>query len=181
MHEDDTWLIGLRKGEPAAYVKLVGRFEGMLYRYFLASHGDPQLAGEQSADCFGELARAFRKMKGGPQQIRPFVFSVARNVLRRRWRRAHTKPEPLEAAAEVADCGASPNAMAEHREELSRFMEALSELDRDSREIFLLRYVEQLSLHEVATIVGKPLGTVKSLVHRGRERLRELLKRIDAP
>ena len=181
MHEDDKWLIGLREGDPAAYEMLVHRFESTLYTYFLASHGDPQLAGEQSADCFGELVRAFRKMRGGPEQLRPFVLSVARNVLRRRWRRTNAKHMPLEAATDVADRGASPHETAEHREELARFMEALNELDRETREIFVLRYIEQLSLHEVATIVGKPLGTVKSWVHRGRERLRELLKTIDAP
>jgi RNA polymerase sigma-70 factor, ECF subfamily len=181
MHEDDKWLIGLREGDRAAYETLVRQFEGPVYTYFLASHGDPQLAGEQSADCFGELVRAFRRMKGGSEQLRPFVFSVARNVLRRSWRRTNTKHRPLEAAADVADPGASPLETAEYREELSRFVEALDELDRETRDVFVLRYIEQLSVQEVATIVGEPLGTVKSRLHRGRNRLTELLKRIDTP
>jgi RNA polymerase sigma-70 factor (ECF subfamily) len=181
MHDDDKWVSGLREGDPGAYEKLVTRFEGTLYTYFLTSHGDPQLAGEQSADCFGELVRAFRKMKGGPEQIRPFVLSVARNVLRRRWRRATTVLAPLEAAANVMDRGASPHETASYREELTRFLEALNELDRETREVFVLRYIEQLSLDEVATVVGEPLGTVKSRVHRGRERLKELIKSVDVP
>lgn len=64
---------------------------------------------------------------------------------------------------------------AEHCEELGRFLKALRELDPETREIFVLRYVKHLSLAEVATMVGEPLGTVKSRVHRGRQRLEVLL------
>ncbi len=176
MNRDDRWLADLRRGDSAAYETLLSRFEGPLFRYFLASHGDPQLAGEQSADCFGELVRALPKMTGGSAQLRPFVFAVARNVLRRRWRRDNTNQVPLDAACEVVYSGPSPDVSAEHREELNRFFEALRELDPETREVFVLRYVEQLSLAEVATMVGEPLGTVKSRVHRGRQRLEVLLR-----
>src|SRR5690349_10394549 len=73
----------LKAGDAAAYEVLIERFEAPLYRYFLASHGDAQLAGEQSADCFGDLVGSLPKMAGGSQQLRAFVFAVARNVLRR--------------------------------------------------------------------------------------------------
>jgi len=179
MNVEDEWLAGLRRGDPAAYESLVSRYEGPLYRYFLAAHGDPQLAGEQSADCFGELVRALPKMKGRPAHLRPFVFAVARNVLRRRWRRNHAAPAPLEAAGEVVYSGLSPVSTAEHREELERVLKALHELDCQTREVFVLRYVEQLSLAEVAAIVGEPLGTVKSRIHRGRQRLDVLLRTAD--
>jgi len=181
VNENDRWLAGLQRVDPVAYETLVSRFEGPLYRYFLASHGDPQLAGEQSTDCFGELVQALPKMAGGPEQLRPFVFAVARNVLRRRWRRNNTKPAPLEAAGELVYLGPSPDASAEHRDEVNRLFEALDELDLETREVFVLRYVEQLSLAEVAKIVGEPLGTVKSRVYRGRQRLNALLRTTEKP
>ena len=77
----------LKQGDGDACETLVHRFEGPLYRYFLASHGDAQLAGEQSADCFSDLVQSLPKMSGGEDQLRPFVFAVARNILRRQWRR----------------------------------------------------------------------------------------------
>ena len=85
---EDEFVRLLRKGEAEAYETLVRRFEGPLYRYFFASHGDPQLACEQSADCFGDLVESLPKMLGGAEQLRSFVFAVARNVLRRQWRLA---------------------------------------------------------------------------------------------
>ncbi len=176
MKADDRWLVDLQRGDPSAYQTLVSRFEGPLYRYFLASHGDPQLAGEQSADCFGDLVGAIPKMKGGAEQLRSFIFGVARNVLRRGWRRNSTRSVSLAAADEEVFPGASPSATAEHREELRRLLDSLHKLGPETREVFVLRYVEQLSLAQVAEIVGEPLGTVKSRVHRGRQKLETLLR-----
>jgi RNA polymerase sigma-70 factor (ECF subfamily) len=181
MNVEDEWLTGLRRGDAAAYESLISRYEGPLYRFFLSAHGDAQLAGEQSADCFGELVRAIPKMKGGRENLRAFVFGVARNVLRRSWRSNHNQIARLEAANDTAYPGPSPGMSAEHREELARVLAALRELDPATREVFLLHCVEQLPLIEVAAITGEPLGTVKSRIHRGRQRLDALLGRAEKP
>jgi RNA polymerase sigma-70 factor (ECF subfamily) len=173
---DDEWLANLRRGDAAAFERLLSQFEGPLYRYFLASHGDPQLAGEQSADCFGDLVRALPGMTGAAAQVRPFVFAVARNVLRRSWRRQRRLAGSSEADVERACPRLEPDAAAEHREEVARVLKALDELDAETREVFVLRFIEQMSLAEVAAAVGEPLGTVKSRVHRGRQRLETLLR-----
>jgi len=177
MNVEDEWLARLRRGDSAAYESLVCQYEGPLYRYFLTAHGDAQLAGEQSADCFVELVQAVPKMKGGREQLRAFVFGVARNVLRRRWRNNEAHAAPLEAASDAEYLGPSPTLTAEHREELQRVLTALRELDPLTCEVFVLHCVEQLPLAEVAIITGEPLGTVKSRIHRGRQRLDSLLRR----
>jgi RNA polymerase sigma-70 factor (ECF subfamily) len=176
MSMDDEWLANLRRGDAGAFERLVSRFEGPLYRYFLASHGNPQLAGEQSADCFGDLVRALPKMTGTAAQLRSFVFATARNVLRRSWRRQPREAAGPETEVERSCPRPGPDAAVEHREELARVLKALDELDGETREVFVLRFIEQLSLAEVASVVGEPLGTVKSRVHRGRQRLESLLR-----
>lgn len=172
----DDFLHRLRRGEHEAFEELVRRFEGPLYRYFLASHGDPQLAGEQSADCFGNLVESLPKMAGGPEQLLPFVYAVARNVLRRRWRSRQRDFVPLEAASATVDNRPSPDAVVETQDESTRAIAALKCLDPATREVFLLRFVEQLSVAEVAHAVGEPVGTVKSRLHRGRLRLQNILQ-----
>jgi RNA polymerase sigma-70 factor (ECF subfamily) len=173
--EDDS-LSRLRNGEHDAFDMLVDRFEGPLYRYFLASHGDPQLAGEQSADCFGNLVESLPKMTGGPDQLVPFVYAVARNVLRREWRRRSREVASLDDAVTAADYRSAPDAELECKDENARALAAIHTLDPATREIFLLRYVEQMSVAEVALAVGEPIGTVKSRLHRGRLRLQEALQ-----
>jgi RNA polymerase sigma-70 factor (ECF subfamily) len=173
---DDEFVRRLRRGESAAYEVLVSRFEAPLFRYFLASHGDPQLAGEQSADCFSDLVESLPKMTGGSGQLRPFVFAVARNILRRQWRRQARECAPLGSAAEAIDRWPAPDALTETAEESARLIKAIRSLDEPTRDVFLMRFVEQMPVAEVALAVGEPVGTVKSRLHRGRLRLQKILQ-----
>jgi len=176
MEATNEFIRSLKNGEADAYEVLVRRFEAPLYRYFFASHGDPQLAGEQSVDCFSDLVESLPKMSGGPEQLRPFVFAVARNVLRRQWRQQVRKLEPLDLAAEAIDDLPTPDAAVVADEQSAVLIEAIRSLDQATRDVFLLRFVEQLSIAEVAESVGEPIGTVKSRLHRGRRRLQEILQ-----
>lgn len=60
---------------------------------------------------------------------------------------------------------------------IERVREELDELDSDYGEPIRMRYMEELSYNEIADLLHKPLGTVKSLIHRGKAILKE---RIDA-
>jgi RNA polymerase sigma-70 factor (ECF subfamily) len=173
---EDEFVQNLKQGDADAYERLVRAFERPLYRYFFASHGDPQLAGEQSADCFGDLVESIPKMTGGADQLRPFVFGVARNVLRRTWRHK-TRANLHQASADVPqDVQATPDVLLEASDEQARLIDAIQALDPATRDVFLLRFVEELPIAEVAAAVGEPVGTVKSRIHRGRKQLVEKLK-----
>ena len=165
----------LKKGEAGAYEALVRHFETPLYRYFFASHGDPQLASEQSVDCFSDLVESLPKMSGGPEQLRPFIFAVARNVLRRQWRQDTRKFAPLSSALEAIDDLPTPDAAMSVAEDGVAVLKAIHSLDQLTRDVLLLRFVEQLSVAQVAESVGKPIGTIKSCIHRGRRRLHDIL------
>jgi RNA polymerase sigma-70 factor, ECF subfamily len=173
--DEDELLSGLRRGESRAYDELLRRFESRLYRYFLASHGDPQLALEQSADCFGNLVESLPKMTGGPDQLQPFVFAVARNVLRRQWRQRGRGCLALSAAEAIIDERRPPEMELEAQEQSAQLVAAIRQLDPPTCDVFILRFIEQLSIAEVADIVGEPVGTVKSRLHRGRQRLAQIL------
>jgi len=173
---EDEFVRKLKVGEADAYEALIRRFEAPLYRYFLATHGDPQLAGEQSADCFGDLVESLPKMCGGAEQLRPFVFSVAKNVLRRSWRLQKREHIALNTTEEPADNWPSPDVAAEAAEETVRLIDAIRSLDQTTRNVFLLRFIELMPVAEIAATVGEPVGTVKSRLSRGRQRLAEILK-----
>ena len=174
MTEAERYLDGLRRGDAEAVERLVGEFEGPLFRYFLARHGDDQLAGEQSTDCFVALVRALPRMRGGPESLRGFVYAVARNVERRRWRRRDAA-DSINDHLEVSSEAPGPERQAEGREGLQRALAAINRLDAVTRDVFLLRFVEQLPLQEIALALDEPLGTIKSRLHRGRKQLQALL------
>jgi RNA polymerase sigma factor (sigma-70 family) len=51
----------------------------------------------------------------------------------------------------------------------------IGRLHRDQRAVVVLRYYEDLSIDEIARVLGKPTGTIKSLLHRGLGALKETI------
>jgi RNA polymerase sigma-70 factor (ECF subfamily) len=113
-------------------------------------------------------------MRGRFEQLRGFVYAVARNVERRRWRQ-RSNDHPLDAADDCVSPLPRPDETLEQREQLERTLVALRRLDEATREVFVLAFVEQLPLAEVARALDMPLGTVKSRIHRGRQELKAML------
>jgi RNA polymerase sigma factor (sigma-70 family) len=140
--------------------------------YLRAEHApDPEdLLGE----TFLQVARDLRRFKGDEDELRRWVFTIARHRLiderRRRSRRPHVVDErPPDLAAPPPDESLDACLIA-----------ALECLSADQREIILLRFVADLPLRSVAAMTGRSAGAVKALQHRGLERLRILLHPQDA-
>ena len=171
---DDTFVEELKRGRPEAYARLVDHFEGSIYRFFLCDHRDHHLAEEQTAETFAELVRSLPNMRGGSDQLRAFVFATARHVQLRRWRRARNQTADFDDVQDACDRNPSPAAAVETREEVEAVLKAVSELDGPLPGLMMMRFVEGLSIDEIATALEMPLGTVKSHIHRGKLRLKEI-------
>jgi RNA polymerase sigma-70 factor, ECF subfamily len=174
MLQDESFLDQLRLGLPAAFTALVEQFEGPLYRFFFCDHRDHHMAQEQTAETFSQLVRSLRGMRGGCEQLRAYVFTTARRVQQRRWRGEKKDPSPLTEALNVSDPRPSPAIVASDREQLERVIRAISELEDSLRNVLILRFVEGYSIDEVAKALEMPVGTIKSHIHRGRLRLKQI-------
>jgi RNA polymerase sigma-70 factor, ECF subfamily len=172
MQPDELFLEELKQGAPAAYARLVEQFEGPLYRFFLCDHRDHHLAQEQTAETFAQLVRALPTMRGSCDQLRAFVFATARHMQLRRWRQQKQPTFSLSEALHVSDPQPSPAAAAVEREQIDRVFCAIHCLGEPLRHVLMLRFVEECSLEEIATILEMPVGTVKSHIHRGRTQLK---------
>ena len=76
----------------------------------------------------------------------------------------------------AAPAATQPDQLAERRQEREQLAELLAGLPRGWREAVVLRHVEGLPYAEVAEVLGRPVGTVKTHVHRGVRQLREQLE-----
>jgi RNA polymerase sigma-70 factor (ECF subfamily) len=63
--------------------------------------------------------------------------------------------------------------------EVNRVLSAIDQLPEEQRAVVLLVGVEELSYNEAAAVLGVPPGTLMSRLHRGRERLREILRMVE--
>ncbi len=175
MVPDETIFQQLKAREPAAYEWLVVQFEAPLFRFFLCDHRDYHLAQEQTSETFVEIIRSLPRMQGTESQLRPFVFSIARHLKSRHWRKPVVVCSPIENALDIRDPAPAPEAIASNREQTQQMLNAIARFEPHVREILLLRFVEETSLDDITEIVGLPLGTVKSHIHRGIARLKSIL------
>jgi RNA polymerase sigma-70 factor, ECF subfamily len=147
----------------------------LLYRYLRRRVGEA--AAEDLAEATFAAAFANWERLDPERPVRPWLYGIAANLLRHQWRderrmlRAYARSgvDPVladddEAAARV-DAGAQRRVLAA----------ALAELRPGEREILLLHAWAELSDSEIAAALSLPLGTVKSRLHRTRERLRNRL------
>jgi RNA polymerase sigma-70 factor (ECF subfamily) len=120
-------------------------------------------------EVFLHVARNINRCSGDAEARRRWVFTIAHHRLVDSWRRRAARPvtadEPLPEQAVVDDVdGADPQLQA-----------AIDTLTDDQRAVVLLRFVADLSLHDVARITRRRIGAVKALQHRALAALERAL------
>lgn len=182
---EEALVAQLQRGDRAAFAELVHRYQDRVYTLCLRWVGAPAVAEEIAQDVFLALFRALPAFRG-ESKLSTFVFRIAVNHCknrrlygRRRHEAAHDTlepdPERGHPAPQVADGGASAEAGVFASEAGRLVQEALGSLDASTRQIILLRDVEDLPYEDIAEILDLPRGTVKSRLHRARAELARTL------
>ena len=168
-----------RAGDRIAFTQLVEHYQAACYGLAWRLLGDADMAADATQDAFIHAYDAIARFRGGI--FRSWMLRITANasydILRRAQRRPTTTlPDEEEGGAELPDAEA-PNPIAEvARGELYRHLDlALRRLPEDQRIAVVLCDVYGMDYNEVASTTASALGTVKSRIHRGRLRLRELL------
>jgi RNA polymerase sigma-70 factor, ECF subfamily len=165
-------LVAARQREPAAVARVYTAYAPALFRFFMAELRDRQEAQDLTGNVFVSVIEGLPRFRGPVQALGGWLFRIARNDLYDHRRKQARSPghAPLDdhldeaAAAAGAD---DPEEVAIERLEGGRVMAALQALSLDQREVLLLRMAAGLTAPEVAAVLGKTPGAVKSLQHRG--------------
>jgi RNA polymerase sigma factor (sigma-70 family) len=168
---------GAWRGESAVWDELYRWLSPQVLGYLRArGAGEPEdLLGE----VFVQAVRDLGSFAGSQRDFRAWIFSIAHHRLideARRSARRPADPVPTEELVEHAQAGdAETEAMARvGAGEVTRLLGTLSE---DQKAVLLLRVLGELTVPEVARVVGKRPGAVKQLQRRGIARLRKELDR----
>jgi RNA polymerase sigma-70 factor (ECF subfamily) len=166
-------------GDRTAFARLMEHYQSACYGLAFRLLGDPDQAADATQDAFVHAYRAMASYRGGV--FRSWLLRITANasydILRRAQRRPSTPlPDAEEGAPELPDLAAVNPVVEATRSELYRHLErALAMLPTDQRTAVVLCDVYGMDYNEVASMTQSALGTVKSRIHRGRLRLRELL------
>ena len=166
-------------GDRSAFTQLMEHYQSACYGLAWRLLGDADQAADATQDAFIHAYDAIAKFRGG--LFRSWMLRITANasydILRRSQRRPTTTlPDPEEGEAELPDPAAMNPVVEAARSELYVHLEiALRQLPEDQRTAVVLCDVYGMDYNEVAATTASALGTVKSRIHRGRLRLRELL------
>jgi RNA polymerase sigma-70 factor (ECF subfamily) len=174
-------------GNEAGYRELIRRYERPVFSLLYRMLRDRELAEDLAQETFIKALNAIESYR--PEfKFSSWIFKIANNAaidhLRRRELdtlslegspHAET-PDAVEATAlQVGAKQESPLDAVEARELGGQIEEAIAGLRPEYRSCILLRHVEGRAYEEIAEILGLPLGTVKTYIHRARNELRQAL------
>ncbi len=172
---DDRALVdALRAREPSAPRVLVERYQRLVFGLCARMLGDRHEAEDAAQETF---LRALRSIDGfdRARRLRPWLLGIAANQcrtsLQKRSRRPRLSPELFEAVDarildDVDDLAGALGA-------------ALARLRPDYRLVFILYHEQHLPYDEIARAAGRPIGTVRTWLHRARQELASMLAEFD--
>lgn len=149
---------------------------------YLRSRGAPDPE-DVLGEVFLQVVRSLDRFAGGEPEFRTFVLSIAHrrlvDDLRGRTRRP-AQPLPAEGLPEGLRVG-DVEAEAMETVQTDRVLGLIRTLSPDQRDVLLLRLVADLTIEEVAVVIGKRPGAVKALQRRGLARLKKKLSKEGVP
>ncbi len=179
---DDQQLIeDCLAGRNEAFGELVVRYQDRLFHTLLYVTGAADRAHDVAQDAF---VHAFTKLSTfrGESAFYSWLFRIAMNAAVTRKRRDRRMSASLDAARENSGhepTDAHPYSQPSHSLEVSErqalVRAAIAELSEEYRTVLVLKEMEDMRYEEIAEIVGCPIGTVRSRIHRARSELREKL------
>ena len=176
---DEQLMARAKAGNDAAFEELYHRFARRLKGFFfLQLGGDEELAADATHDVFLRAYEARNRYQEG-KSVSTWLFTIAYNICRNHYRSnayetqlsstLDTEPISDEQIEVQLDAAALDDALAQ----------VLSELPPPLHQLFSLHYQEELTIPQVAEIVGIPEGTVKSRLHKTMNIIRKKLKRYE--
>ena len=176
---DEQLMVRAKAGNDAAFEELYHRYARRLKGFFfLQLGGDEELAADATHDVFLRAYEARNRYQEG-KNVSTWLFTIAYNICRNHYRSnayetqllatLDTEPISDEQIEIQLDAAALDDALAQ----------VLSELPPPLHQLFSLHYQEELTIPQVAEIVGIPEGTVKSRLHKTMNIIRKKLRRYE--
>ncbi|HKP20197.1 MAG TPA: RNA polymerase sigma factor [Thermoleophilaceae bacterium] len=163
----------MRRVKTSDFERLYEEHAPRLYSFLAYRTGNPALAEDLVADTFERILTARKPFDPRRSGEKTWVYAIALNRLRDVARQSSAEVRALSRMPVEAENGNGAGGDGLEAVETRQIvMAALTKVDDDQREALALRYGADLSLAEIARVIGKPRSTVESRLYKGLKRLR---------
>ena len=160
-----------QSGEPGAFEDLIAVMERPLLYYAVSLTGNQDSGLDVLQDVWIRVFRGIRKLKD-PGSLRSWLYSITHGIAVDRIRKNSSRERAETGQLEDHEEAEEPSFAVE---DAAAIHQALSEIDLKYREVLVLHFLEDLSVAEIAAVVGWPEGTVKSRMHYAKRAMKEIL------
>jgi RNA polymerase sigma-70 factor, ECF subfamily len=182
VNQDDRGLIDeVLAGKTAAFEELVRRYQDRLFNVAFRVVQHPDDAADVVQDVFLNAYQSLSSFKGDSEFF-TWLYRIAFNSAisfkrRRRVTLTLDNQRPTQAAIEPVDRSTetSPAAGMERSDDERVLADAIAKLSSEHRTVLVLKELDGLKYEEIAEVIGAPIGTIRSRLHRARLELRNLL------
>ena len=165
----------------ADFDEVVRLYRPRIFRFLMSSLGDRDVAESLAQDCFLKAYNARHQFRG-ESSLSTWLTRIALNLVRdqlrsrriRFWQKTReTALDLVDISDWIPDGGVSPEVGCLQQEKVKEVWSAVELLSRQQRTVFLLRFVEEMELSEIAETTGMNTSTVKSHLYRALRVVRE--------
>lgn len=167
------WLaLRCQTGEPEAFADLIAAMERPLLYYATSLAGNQDKALDVLQDVWLKVVRSIRTLKD-PGSLKPWLYAITHGIavdrIRRDYKRDKAEQSHLDESLDIEE-------PAFDAEEATAIHDALNRLGVKHREVLVLHFLQDLSIQEIAGVVGCSEGTVKSRIHYAKRQMKQILE-----
>ncbi|MDP3093138.1 MAG: sigma-70 family RNA polymerase sigma factor [bacterium] len=155
------------------FSKIYDQYISRIYRFIFLRVNSTETAQDLTSETFVRAWDRFRAGNPKPEikNWAAFLYQIARNLVIDFYR--EKSKIQIVSASYVADPGMNLEEKAILNSDMGQVKLALSKLGEEQQEVIIWRYLDGLSVKEIALILGKPEGTIRVITHRAMAALRE--------
>ena len=175
-------LIKKAKKDPEVFGELYDEYYPRIFGYVLKRTADLEIAQDITSETFFKALKKLWQFRWRNIPFSAWLYRIANNEIANYFRKNKYKPVSLEKIPEPIAVSNPSTEILEAEQELKKHQDFLmlqkeiSKFPIKYQEVITLRFFEKKKIKEIAEILSKKEGTIKSLLHRGLEKLKELMK-----
>lgn len=160
------------------FSKIYDEYIGKIYRFVYLKVSSQEIAEDITSKVFLNGWKSYQKQPERIQNTRAFLYQIARNMVSDHYRdRGRTKIVSADNIPQMADGGTSLHERAVISSDIEMMKTAMRGLKQEYQDVLIWRYLDDMTVPEIAGILNRPEGTVRVMIHRGLSTLRNELKR----
>ncbi|XOB40371.1 MAG: RNA polymerase sigma factor [Candidatus Nealsonbacteria bacterium] len=180
--KEEKELVKRAKKNLEVFGELYDQYYSQIFGYVLKRTADLEISQDITSETFFKALKNLWQFRWKNISISSWFYRIANNEIANYFRKNKYKPvslekipEPLAVSNPFAEIIEAEQELKKHQDFLI-LQEKISKLPIKYQEVIILRFFEKKKIEEVAEILGKKEGTVKSLLSRGLEKLRNLVE-----